>query len=209
MPLALLGANAMEINKSLLLNPTQYVDEVHKKNLIILHHTVGGSAKSTADYWKNDPKRIGTAFIIERDGTIYQMFPEDRWAYHVGSKIGNDIDRRSIGIELASEGGLTENNGELYAFGIISQRTKFTGPTFDLGYNWRGFRYFDVYDEAQINSTIQLVAYLCDKYSIPKILPKNATDYEEKYYAHKGIMGHAHVRADKSDVHPGFPWNRL
>lgn len=199
----------MNFDKSLALPSGQYVQEKNKKDLIILHHTVGGSAKSTADYWKSDDKRIGTAYIVERDGTVYEMFDPEFWAYHVGSKVGNQIDRRSIGIELASEGGLTENNGKLYAFGVISARTEFKGETYDAGQTWRGFRYFDVYDSAQVESTIQLVNHLCERFGIPKTLPANAWDYDAKYYNHIGVCGHAHIRADKSDVHPGFPWERL
>lgn len=198
----------MEIIKSFL-DPAQYVEEVKKKDLIILHHTVGGTAQSTINYWKSDSQRIGTAFIVERDGKIYQTFPEHFWAYHVGSKVGNNIDKRSIGIEIASEGGLTKNNGELYSFGVISPRTKFTQPYVDLGYVWRGFQYFDAYNDAQIEAVIELVDYLCKKFNIPKNLPDNPKDYDKKYYTHKGICGHAHIRPDKSDVHPNFPWERL
>lgn len=199
----------MQFNTTLALPPDQYVQEKTQKSLVVLHHTVGGSAKSTADYWKSDTKRIGTAYIVDRDGTIYEMFNPEFWAYHIGSKIGNQVDRRSIGIELASEGGLTENNGKLYAFGVISTRTEFKGPTWDAGKPWRGFRYFDVYDAAQVDATIELVNHLCEKFSIPKTLPGNAWDHNPHFYNHVGVCGHAHIRADKSDVHPGFPWDRL
>lgn len=199
----------MEFNHTLALPSGQYVQEKTKKSLVVLHHTVGGTAKSTADYWKSDTKRIATAFIVERDGTIYQMFDPECWAYHIGSKVGNDIDRRSIGIELASEGGLTENNGKLYAFGVISPRTEFKGATWDAGKQWRGFRYFDVYDSAQVDSTIALVNHLCEKFNIPKKIPGNAWDYNSNFYHFTGVCGHAHIRSDKSDVHPGFPWERL
>jgi N-acetyl-anhydromuramyl-L-alanine amidase AmpD len=200
----------MEFNTSLRLSPDQYVDEIKKKDLIVLHHTVGGSAKSTYDYWQSDPKRIGTAFVVERDGTIFQTFPEDRWAFHVGSKLGNGIDKRSIGIEIASEGGLTENKGKLYCFGIISSRTEFKTPIYDAGLNWRGFRYFDIYDDKQLESTINLVKYLCEKYNILKKFPTDPFISDPVgYYSYKGILSHSHIRPDKTDVHPGFPWTKL
>ena len=199
----------MQFDTSLELKSANYIAEEHKKDLIVLHHTVGGSAKSTAEYWQQDPKRIATAFIIERDGTIYSMFPEKYWAYHIGSKLGNDIDRRSIGIELASEGGLTESNGALYCFGIISPRTKFTGPVYDTGRNWRGFRYFDAYEDAQVMATVDLVNYLCDKYDIPKRYPEDLWGSSNDYYYYTGICSHSHIRADKTDIHPGFPWQQI
>ena len=39
----------MNINQDLLLDDSQYLKEEHKKDLIVLHHTVGGSAKSTIE----------------------------------------------------------------------------------------------------------------------------------------------------------------
>lgn len=195
------------------LKPGQFVDEAQKKSLIVLHHTVGGTGKSSVDYWNSDAQRVGVPFVIERDGTILQTFPEDRWGFHVGSKVGNEIDRRSIGIEIASEGGLIESAGGLYCFGVVSPRTKYTGPVFDTKSinlpNYRGFRYFASYTEAQVNATIKLVNYLCEKYGIPKTLPDSLLDFKPEYYRHHGICGHLHLRADKSDVHPGFPWDAL
>ena len=48
-----------------------------KWKLIFIHHTVGGTAFSTFDYWLKDRTKtgnrrmVGTAFIIDRDGTVY------------------------------------------------------------------------------------------------------------------------------------------
>ena len=198
----------MQFSDAFKLNPGQFVDETHKKSLVVLHHTVGGSAKSTVNYWNSDEKRIGTAFVVERDGTIYRTFPEDKWAYHVGSKLGNDIDRRSIGIEIASEGGLKEVDGKLYCFDVVSPRTQFRGDVYNHGAPWRGFRCFAAYTDQQIEATLQLVDYLCNKFGIPKTVPK-INDYNKSHYNHIGIIGHYHVRADKSDIHPGFPLNRI
>lgn len=53
---------------------------------------------------------------------------------------GGRVDRRSIGIELASEGWLEERDGELPAFG-----RPFGGAVYDLGVPWREHRYFAAY----------------------------------------------------------------
>lgn len=207
----------MEFNKSLTLKPDQYYPEKNTKNLIVLHHTVGGSAKSTYDYWQEDPNHIATAFIVERDGTIYQTFDPNCWAHHVGSKDprNTELNKRSIGIEIASEGALIKNKEMLYCFGVISQRTSWNKPFVDLGRKWRDFQYFDVYDEPQLTSVIELVKYLREKFSIQNRFPDNIIpnlsnyNYDPKYLNHVGICGHAHLRADKSDVHPLFPWEKL
>jgi hypothetical protein len=33
--------------------------------------------------------------------------------------------------------------------------------------------------------------------------------HNERLHEFKGIIGHHHVRRDKSDIHPGFDWNKL
>ena len=51
-----------------------------------------------------NPNRIATAYIVERDGTIFEVFDPRHWAFHLGLKGSQgQVDRRSIGIEIASE----------------------------------------------------------------------------------------------------------
>jgi N-acetyl-anhydromuramyl-L-alanine amidase AmpD len=174
---------------------------------------VGGSATSTFRWWLTDPRPIGTAYLIARDGTIYGVFPPEGWAYHLG--YGNRVDeKRSIGIELASEGALLERGGELYCYDKLTERTRFTGESFDLGHAWRGYRYFDAYEEAQLAATIELIGDLRLRFNVPPAVFKSTlTGVPSIFHANhrlfNGVVGHAHLRDDKTDVHPGFPWNRL
>lgn len=206
--------------KTLRLPPGQYIDERHPKDLIVLHHTVGGSARSTFNHWKAQPERIGTAFIVDRDGTVYETFSPDCWAYHLGLKgaasAAGRHERRSIGIEIASEGGLIERHGELYCFGVESPRTKFDRTMAeDLGYTWRDYRYFDRYEPAQIESVTALIDSLLVRFAtIPRVtvrdhrtgpVGKTGGPYTDRL-SFRGVLGHADLRADKSDPHPNFPW---
>lgn len=208
----------MQVNETLRLLSGQFVAEPQDKDLIVLHHTVGGSAKSTFDYWNRSPERIGTAFIVDRDGTIYSTFPAECWAYHLGLKgasaAGGRHERRSIGIEIASEGALLESGGELYCFDIVSPRTHFArSKAFDLGYPWRGRRWFDLYEAAQLASVFELVEDLLTRFHIPRqtvrdhraSFPADGTDR----LAFRGVLAHCDLRADKTDTHPGFPWDDL
>jgi N-acetyl-anhydromuramyl-L-alanine amidase AmpD len=200
----------MEINKSLRLPNNQFFNQPHAKSGIVLHHTVGGTARSTFEHWKSAPDHIGTAYIIERDGTVFEVFAPEAWAYHLGLKgTGGSHDRRTIGIEIASEGALRESEGKLYCFDRISPRTLHTSAHFDNGEKWRGFRYFDAYEEAQMVSIVDLVNHLCMRFQIPRRVPAKLTEYDPNYLAFKGVFGHHHVRNDKSDIHPGFDWERL
>jgi N-acetyl-anhydromuramyl-L-alanine amidase AmpD len=202
----------MIISTTLRLPQSEYFNAPQKKDLIILHHTVGGSAKSTFDYWRTDPEHIGTAYIIERDGTIYEVFPPECWAYHLGLKIGpmGVVDKRSIGIEIASEGALLEREGKYYAFGRMTEQTAFTGAVFDNKTVWRDYRYFAQYTPAAIASACQLVDKLLTQFSIPRQTPLNRTECDLAAYRHyKGVLTHCQLRSDKTDVHPGFAWDQL
>ena len=203
----------LNLDHSLALPPREYKKETTKKNLIVLHHTTGGSARSTFDWWLTDPKPIGTAYLVGRSGTIHQVFPTDCWAYHLGYSRRAD-ERRSIGIELANEGALTHRGGYLYCYDRVSDRTRYRGRVFDLGRVWRGYRYFAAYSPAQIRATIKLIKLILDFFPIPPVVPRGVRSgrvvrFKLQHRLRKGILAHAHVRADKTDVHPGFPWDRL
>lgn len=221
------------INRQWRLTDDQYFkEETHKTN-ICLHHTVGGSAKSTFDYWQGNPDRIATPYIIDRDGTIYEVFDPLYWAHHLGLKLPKNIlyNQRTIGIELASEGALRSGNelnlltkstrfdtNYLYAFDIdtppcsgakklfhmYQDKDKFT----DFAIRFRGYGFFDNYEPAQIEATVQLVAHLCEQFSIPKTLPpqQNKLDFNLAVLDTPGIFTHTNVRQDKSDLSPAWDW---
>jgi len=201
------------IDRSLRLPDDQYVKvKADFKDLIVLHHTVGGSAESTYRWWLMDPARVGTAYIIERDGTIFEVFDPEYWCYHL--KVGDpEMDARSIGIELASEGALTRVNEWLYAFDgqkklyhVVTDKGRF----YDHGDLWRGYQYFDSYDDPQIEACWKLCDYLIEKFGIPRMTPADhLKEDRRKWWNFQGILGHHHVRPDKTDVHPGFAWDHV
>jgi N-acetyl-anhydromuramyl-L-alanine amidase AmpD len=225
------------INRQLRLTDDQYFKEETTKTQVVLHHTVGGSAKSTFNYWQSNPDRIATAYLVERDGTIYEVFDPLYWAHHLGLKHPRNgiYNKASIGIEIASEGGL--RSGEelnkklgqpkfdplyLYAFDIdtppftnakkmyhlVNDRTKYF-DMLDLSLGaFRTFRWFDAYDEPQVVSTIALVKHLCEQFSI-KTAISESFEFDEKWMEFQGIITHVNVRKDKSDLSPGWNWDRL
>ena len=207
----------MNVNTNLRLPQDSYFLETPKKDLIVLHHTVGGSARSTFDYWRTDAQHIGTAYIVERDGTVYEVFPPESWAYHLGLKIGPQgvVDKRSIGIEIASEGPLLARGDKFFAFGRMSEQTLFHGDAFDVsatqaGFNFRGYRYFARYTPQAIASVCQLVDSLLTRFNIPRQTPADHISFNlNRYRNYRGILTHCQLRADKSDCHPGFDWLRL
>lgn len=201
-----------EFNTNLRLSGDQYFLNAGYKNLIVLHHTAGRSAVSTFYWWQNyDKRRVATAYIVERDGTIYEIFDPAYWAFHLGlTGTGGMHDQRSIGIELASEGGLIARGSRLYAFDRISPETEYTGNLYDYGKLWRdSYRFFAAYTVNQTEAAAELINYLCANFSIPRRTPASFFDFYPGMREFRGIIGHHHVRGDKTDLHPGFDWSAL
>ncbi|HOX24558.1 MAG TPA: peptidoglycan recognition family protein [Candidatus Krumholzibacteria bacterium] len=206
----------LSIDRSLRLPPDQYLPPSGPKTGIAIHHTVGGSARSTFDWWLRDGEQIGTAYLIERDGRIHEVFPPEAWAWQFGLKWSSArkiaFERRFIGIELASEGGLIERDGKLYCFERISPRCeKSRADAFDHGHPYRGYRYFDRYEKAQLDSLVALVDDLLGRFGIPRRRPDRPLDFHgEQLERFTGVIGHAMVRADKTDPAPDPElWERL
>src|SRR5258708_2268254 len=111
-----------------LLKPGQWHAEPQEKRYIVWHGTQGrtaqtpsggkpGQATSSIDGWIEAGNRIGTPYLIDRDGTIYRTFKNDaEWISHLGIKGTNSLyDRASVGIEMANELELTAHDGAYYA----------------------------------------------------------------------------------------------
>ena len=162
---------ALKISHSLQLPEREFFPATRKKSGIAIHHTVGGSAFSTLDHWLKERTKagkrrvVGTAYIIDRDGTVYQVFEPAAWAFQFGLEWSParqlQFEQRFIGIELVSEGGLIEYVGRLYCFDRISPKTvKPRDEAFDHGEPYRGYRFFDKYEPAQIDQLVLLIMYL-------------------------------------------------
>ena len=203
------------ISQKFQLSDDNFTRELTEKTLLVLHHTVGGTAESTFRYWQQDEggprSTVATPFLIDRDGAVYQVYDPHYWSYHLGIKDlpRGQMDRRSIGIELASEGALTKKNGKVLAFYNPSTGKGVTAkdPYYDHGVMWRGYRYFDEYERAQIDALVQLCEYLFLVFpQIPRRTPINHIEFDKRLYRFAGVIGHHQVRTDKTDVHPNFPW---
>lgn len=199
-----------EINRSLRLDEAMYYQEEQPKEMIVLHHTVGGSARSTFNWWQSQPRHIATAYIVDRDGTAFEIFDPKYWAFHLGLRgTGGAHDKRSIGIEIASWGGLVSSGDKRYRNESISPQNEFGGEYHNCNEPWRGFQYFESYAKEQIDSVMNLVNYLLDTNEIPRQTPADHLSFNPELFQFKGIIGHHHVRTAKSDVHPGFDWDGL
>lgn len=93
----------------------QYIDNPMPKNLIVLHFTAGTTARSAFSSWLADPYRIATAYIVDVDGSIYELFDPQCWAYALGIKgqPGAPNEKRAIQIEIANVGPLKRRDNTL------------------------------------------------------------------------------------------------
>jgi N-acetyl-anhydromuramyl-L-alanine amidase AmpD len=192
------------------LDSNQYIQETYPKKQIYLHHTAGGpSAVSVARFFNKKEGRVATAFIIGANGTIVQCFSSKHWAYHLGLKKEifteagvsyKSLDKISVGIEICNYGPLTKRNG--YYYNYVGGKVDYTEITI-LDKKYKGHIYWQKYTDAQIESTRQLLVYLCDTYNIPRTYFATIFDIDKRALrGESGIFTHNSVRKDKSDIYP-------
>lgn len=223
---------------SLMLNGTLYTPPrkdyffptQHPKERIVLHFTAG-NVRSDMMSLTQASRHVSVAFVIGRDGTIYQLFPSAAWSGHIGAGVGNQgtgnsQDKSSVGIEISNYGYLVPQGNTLETIysRIKNPQTGAIGavdPYCSLDDKeafqrtdtpFRGQTHYASCTPQQVESTIILLRFLTAKYNIPRqFLP------EEKRYIttndvlqFKGIVSHVNYRsAGKWDIGPIFDWNTL
>lgn len=195
------------------LTDDQYFKVEYPKKQIVLHHTAsGGDRRGDIDYWQSNSDKIATAFVVDRDGTIWQCFNSKYYAYHLGvpastfKKFGVNntslnLHQHSIGVELDNWGYLDKKGDRFYAWAgieIPEEKVQVYTP------NYLGKRYFEKYTEAQLTSTKELITYLCEEYNIPKNYNSNMWFANKDALSGKsGIWSHTSYReSGKWDAHP-------
>lgn len=203
----------MNIIKTYEIKSGQYYPTHHEKKQIFLHHTAGGSARSCLNWWNDTPEHIGVAFVIDRDGKIYQAFDPEKWAFHLGI-VGdsNILEKTSIGIELVSYGGLYKAADGNWYFRLTPKQVSHQKLVPDsevivLDKPFRGFSAFQKYTPEQIISLKELLAHLVKTFNIKIQEPAELLDFWD-FKQHvitkslPGIWTHSNVRKDKSDLYP-------
>jgi hypothetical protein len=190
-----------------------FIDEFPKKQ-IYLHHTAGnGNGELVYKGWSSNQERIATCVVISgkshKDGQINQGFNSSFWAYHLGLKheIFNlaglpyqSLDKISIGIEICSWGQLTVKDGKFYNY--VGREVP-GSEVCVLDKEFKGYKYFHEYTDAQIESVRQLLLLFGEKYKIPLTFNEDIFSITKRALkAEPGIYTHNSVRKDKVDVYP-------
>lgn len=75
--------------------------------MLVLHYTGMESAKAALDRLRDPSSIVSAHYLIDEDGTVFNMVPENRRAWHAGAarwRSHTDINAKSIGIELVNPG---------------------------------------------------------------------------------------------------------
>jgi hypothetical protein len=209
--------------ETILLDPNEYHRGPNKPEYVFIHHTSSwhDPIKVVKD-WNDDSRgRIATEFVIggqsvrgndtKWDGKIIKCIPDGGYGSHLGAVGSRHMHINSVGIELNNFGFLTKV-GNIYKtyVGTIVQPDQVC----DLGYKWRGHRYWHNYSDSQIESLRELLYFVGDRdgIDISKGLqeflkqgkPEDAFGYKEDAFSGKikGVLSHSNVRRDKTDCYP-------
>lgn len=198
---------------------TQYTRTKTPKTQIVLHHTAGsGNPFNTVNWWKNDTARnVATAYLIAgyedktksyKNGSVYEVFPDDFWASHLGTKAANNstLDKGSIGIEICNYGHLHFFQGKYFAlFGSAKPVEIPAAQVTTLETPFRGFVHFQSYTNEQMESLYNLLLHLCIKHKIDRTYKeKDMWAFSDRAMAGiNGIYTHCSYRkVGKWDAYP-------
>jgi len=203
----------MDIIKKHLTNG-QYLTTEDEKFSQFLHHTVSTNAMSAWRWWNSTPDRVGTPYIIDRDGSIMECFPASMWAFHLGI-VGDDNwhEKHSVNIEIVSAGPLRYEDGKFIFYPLWPNKIHFTvipeKEIYSFKKPWKGHEHWHAYSEAQIDAIKWLIGRNALDFpslgldnDIDEIFEFNPKVVEDHI---PGIWTHNTVRENKSDPFPYPP----
>jgi hypothetical protein len=208
--------NTMHINEHFM-PVNQYMDSKTDKHWLVLHHTAGWhSPIGTINGWaKDDRGMVGTEFVLGGqsirgneniyDGYLAQAFPTGCYGWHLG--IGNsELHRNSVGIEICNFGQVVD--GVTWAGQpVVSTQVV------DIKKQFRGFRYWHRYSDAQLRVLKELIYFIAnrDNIDVRKGLPELVKDKGASAFdmcsvpmvtKTKGLWTHTNVIKTKVDCFP-------
>ncbi len=149
--------------------PSCNLVEGNEPKAIVLHHT--GGELSGAIHRFQMPEEASAHYIVDRDGTVYQMVPESYGAKHVNCYNQRSYCLESCPICEGEDGRLLEPYLQSVGIEIVNQGAldpkAFSGPLYE-DYNMAfGYRYWEDYPETQLESVKALVEDICARWGIP------------------------------------------
>lgn len=202
----------------------QYIREPQQKKQICLHFTAGyDNAQGVFDWWSRSKERVATCVAIRDDGRIYQGFNSRYWAWHINVRASGNVlpehfshykdpvhaenlEKNSIGIEICNWGPLTIKEDGLFHTYISTPNKPVTvdeSRVLEFPNEFRGYRYYEKFTDAELEQTWRLLKYWCKEYDIPAYYHPEMWDvYGVALSGQPGIYTHLSYRNDKHDCPP-------
>ncbi len=76
-------------------------------DVIVLHYTGMQTGAAALDRLRDPEARVSSHYLVEEDGRVFRLVPEERRAWHAGAgswKGQDDLNSRSIGVEIVNPG---------------------------------------------------------------------------------------------------------
>lgn len=174
-------------------SPNFYKDLDH--DYLIMHYTANNIAASAIEVLSKEQKPVSKGvsahLVIDQEGTITQLVPFNKGAWHAGESHWEGrrwLNHNSIGIELVNDGALKLKNGQWTA----SSGTVYTEDQIIIERHKHNFGVngWPKYPEAQLKAAFEVSNLLITHYGL------------------KDILGHedvADARIGKIDPGPAFP----
>lgn len=205
------------------LSANEYMPGPTKKEYIFLHHTAGWNDpyKTITNWEKDDRGRVATQYVIGGpnvkngdltfDGVVVECFDDKAYAGHLGAVNSYYMHTHSVGIEICNFGFLKPSGAGYvtYTGQIVDE-----DQVVDLGYEFRGYRYWHKYSDLQLANLKKLIRHIAKMHGIDMtkgLLDRLEEMEEDEAFEYdgeissgeiKGILSHTNVRKDKMDVYP-------
>jgi N-acetylmuramoyl-L-alanine amidase len=76
-------------------------------DMVVLHYTGMATGEAALERLRDPTSEVSAHWLIEEDGRVFALVPEERRAWHAGKaiwKAERDVNGRSIGVELVNPG---------------------------------------------------------------------------------------------------------
>ncbi|HYD19064.1 MAG TPA: N-acetylmuramoyl-L-alanine amidase [Patescibacteria group bacterium] len=93
-----------------------------KIEIIVVHYTSMDSTQAVLDKFADPASKVSSHYLIAENGDIYALVPEDKRAWHAGVSSWqgrDDVNSRSIGIEISNRNGEPYTKEQLFALTIL------------------------------------------------------------------------------------------
>lgn len=162
-------------NHKIKLEPSENTSFVKSPNIggklepryLVIHYTAGQNADAAVAWLADKKSKASAHVVIGRDGSVTQLVPFDKIAFHTGPSVWDGIQGLSpysIGFELDNAGRLRRvGNSWVSWFGRTYPEEEVLVAThkFDtVEYGWH------TYTEAQIETAVELGATLFSRYNL-------------------------------------------